>query len=262
MKEKNLVLTVENYNSPVLITVPHGGIKNHQGSWFDLFFNKRIKSDKEEKNYADGEKIVLGGDNQIMHIVSDILKNYKANAVVGLLPRCFVDYNRFVPRIAYSDKKIKPFYDEYHNSISEILDNLISKYENVFLFDFHGFGHQPLKGTEFDIILGTNNQSSPQGTDKLLYKYFKKRNYNVFCAGMDDLPKESEMYKGDTTNLRYHRFYCVEAMLVEVSSKFRSSKIIDSHIYGQKIAKDFAEFFKKLEKSHSKIMEADVMNRR
>lgn len=248
MKEKNFVLTVENYNSPIVITVPHGGIKNRQGSWLDLFFKKRTRLENEKENVINGEKIVLGGDGQIMHIVSDILKQYQANAVVGLLPRCFVDYNRFVPKVAYADKKLKPFYDEYHNSINEIIFNLVDRYENIFLFDFHGFGHQPFEGAEFDIVLGTDNQSSPRRADKLLYKYFKNRKYNVFCAGMDGLLKESEMYRGDMTNLHYYRTYGIDTMLVEISPKFRSSKIIASYISGQKIAKDFAKFFKELEK--------------
>src|SRR3990167_489275 len=136
MRQKDFVLTLQNIESPILITVPHGGMSNRYGSWLNTFFQKRIKSKDPKKNRIKGEKIVIGSDNQIFHVVSDILKEYQANAVVGLLPRSFVDYNRFVPEVAYADQKIKPFYDAYHENIKEILLNLQTKHEQVYLFDF------------------------------------------------------------------------------------------------------------------------------
>jgi len=243
MNEKNFIITTENYNSPIIITVPHGGIKNGQGSWLELFFQKRIRL---EDNSIDGEKIVLGGDGQIMHIVADILKKYKANAIIGVLPRLFVDYNRFIPQIAYADKSMKPFYREYHKSIDKIVKKLLTKHKNIILFDFHGFGTQPIKGREFDIILGTNNQSSPKKVDNFLYSYFKKQ-YQVFCAAIDGLPEESDLYKGDTTNFHYYEKYGIDALLVEIAPKFRSSKKIDSKEKGKILAEDFAKFFYVLE---------------
>ncbi len=212
-----------------------------------LFFKQRSRPEGRENNFIKGEKIVLGGDGQIMHIVADILKKYEANAVIGLLPRLFVDYNRFVPEVAFTDDRIKFFYQEYHRCIEKIIKKLLIKHGKVILFDFHGFGSQPVKGMEFDIILGTNKCSSPNEIDKFLYSHFKKQ-YQVFCAGMDDLPEESETYKGDTTNFYYYKKYGIDAMLVEIAPKFRSPKIVDSKINGQKLAIDFAKFFEILHK--------------
>lgn len=249
MKEKNFVITSENENSPIIITVPHGGIKNRQGSWLESFFDKRIKSEKEEENFINGEKVVLGGDGQIMHIVGDILKKYKANTVIGLLPRLFVDYNRFNPKVTFFDSKVKPFYLEYHRAINRIIKKLLINHKNVMLFDFHGFGSQPIRNKKFDIILGTNNESSPNNIDQDLYFYFK-RDYSIFCAGMNGLPKESELYKGDTTNFHYYKKYRIDSLLVEIAPKFRSLKLVDSKENGKKLADDFAKFFTVLEKKN------------
>lgn len=248
-KEENFVLSLENDESPIIITVPHGGMKNLYASWLTLLFKKRIKSENPEENIVQGEKIVLGTDNQIMHIVADILKEYPANAIIGLLPRIFVDYNRFVPEVAYTDEKLKPYYESYHQAISNTIERLKKKWGYVFLFDFHGFGQQPFSNEEFDIILGTNGESSPDEIDKFLFESLAN-NYRIFCAGMPGSPTmETDLYKGDTTNLFYYKKYGVNALLVEIAPKFRSATAGNSKILGKKLAKDFAVFFGGLEET-------------
>lgn len=239
MKQENFVLTVENIDSPVIITVPHGGMKNTSGSWLENFFQPRTKYEDPEWNYMYGEKIAIGGDSQVLHVVMDILKGYKANIVAGLLPRIFVDYNRFVPEVAYSDPKIKPFYDAYHDSISRTIETLLKYHKNVFLIDFHGFGKQPIPYLNFDIILGTNDgESSLNDYDKLFYENFSKE-YRVFLSGMDGLPRESEMYRGDSTNLFYSKKYGIDGVLLEISPLYRTgdrSKSLGSEL-SSKLAK-------------------------
>jgi|GEM_PF-3423804 len=248
MTEKDFVLTVENVNSPVIITVPHGGISSNYGSWLENFFKPRIKSENPDLNYISGEKIVTGEDGRIMHVVMDILNGYQTNIVAGLLPRRFVDYNRFVPEVAYFDPKIKPFYDAYHISICNTIEKLMMYHKKVVLFDMHGFGKQPIEGMEFDIILGTNDgETSPNGFDKLFFEVSEFYKYSIFSSGSNGLPKESDMYKGDTTNLFYHKKYGIDAILVEIAPRFRNSEIYQSKFYGCKLSSDLALFFKKLE---------------
>ena len=246
MKEENFTLVLEELDSSILITVPHGGMNSRYGSWLECFFNKRVKSDIEEENYIDGEKIVIGGDGQVLHIVSDILKQKKVNLVAGLLPRSFVDYNRFVPEVAYNDEKLKGFYDSYHQAISETIERLKEKWDKVFLFDLHGFGKQPIEGSEFDIILGTNGETSIYKTDEALYKSLID-SYQIFSAGRDGLPAESDLYKGDTTNLFYSKKYNIDSMLVEIAPRFRHKKYVDSKVRGQLLSKDFGEFLSTLD---------------
>ena len=239
VSEKDFVFCIENDDSPILITVPHGGLKNAAGSWLGSCFQKRLKSEQSEKNYIHGEKIVLGGDGQILHIVGDILKHYKATMIAGLLPREFVDYNRFVPEVAYVDPAIKPFYDAYHSSISRTIERLQRKWQHVTLLDFHGFGKQPMEGREFDIVLGTNGESSPRGIDRLFYDSLMGK-CHIFSAGRDGLPEETDLYRGDTTNLFYHKKYGVDGVLVEIAPRFRSRTLPESLQDGIVLSKDIA----------------------
>lgn len=240
MKEKNFVLTVENIDSPVIITIPHGGMTSRYGSWLKNFFKPRIKSEDSELNNISGEKVVMGGDSNIIHVAMDILKGYQANIIVGLLPRTFVDYNRFIPEVAYFDPKIKTFYDEYHNMIQEKIEILLTHHKNVFLLDLHGFSKQPIKGKNFDLILGTNNrETSPSNYDKLFYDYFSS-DYEVFLSGADGLPIESDLYRGDTTNLYYYKKYNIDTILLEVSPKFRTGGL--SKECGENLSNKLAGF--------------------
>lgn len=245
MQEKNFVLMVENYNSPIIITVPHGGMGRRQSSWLDFLFERREKP-KNKKNISK-ESVILGGDIGIMYIVADILKKYKANAVIGLLPRLFVDYNRFTKKVAYSDKGMKLFYDEYHKSIDKIIKKLLVKHKNAILFDFHGFdGSSPKR--KLDIILSTNKQSSPNNIDRLLYSKLSEK-YKIFCAGISGSPREKEIFVGDTTNFHYYKKYGIDALLVEISSRFRSLEFSSKERKeGKILSNDFAKFFKMLQK--------------
>lgn len=245
-KQENFVLNVINDESPIIITVPHGGMKNSSGAWLGTLCNKRIKSAVPEENFIKGEKIVLVGDNNIAHIAFDIFKAYPVNVVIGLLPREFVDYNRFVPEVAYNDEKLKGFYDYYHQAISETIERLKEKWGKVFLFDLHGFGKQPIEGLEFDIVLGTNEETSIYKTDKALYDSLINK-YQIFLAGIDGLPTESDLYRGDTTNLFYGKKYNIDTMLVEIAPRFRHKKYENSEVLGKQFSKDFGEFLSTLD---------------
>jgi hypothetical protein len=242
MEEKNFVLTIENLNSPVILTIPHGGVSSRYGSWLENFFEPRIKYGNPDLNYISGEKIVTGGDGAILHIAVDILKVYQANIVAGLLPRKFVDYNRFVPEVAYSDLGIKPFYDAYHRAIGDTIKKLMICHKRIVLFDFHGFGKQPIEGKEFDIILGTNDgESSPNGFDKLLFMSYEFCSYNIFSSGLNGLPKESDLYRGDSTNFYYYKKYGIDGILIEIAPRFRRGEF--SRENGQNLSKNLGSFF-------------------
>lgn len=245
LKQKKFVLSLINDKSPIIITVPHGGIANSSGSWLGAIFDKRIMSDVPEENFIKGEKVVLGGDVNIAHIAFDILKTCQASVVIGLLPREFVDYNRFIPEVAYNDKKLEEYYNFYHKTISKTIERLKKKWDKVFLFDLHGFAKQPIEDREFDVILGSNGETSIYKTDEALYCSLIDK-YQIFLAGMDGLPIESIMYKGDTTNLFYGKKYNIDTMLVEIAPRFRHKKYEDSDILGKKLSKDFGEFLSTL----------------
>jgi hypothetical protein len=242
MEQQDFVLLLE-AKSPIIITVPHGGMPARYCGWMDLIFSRRIQPDNPDLRYIDGEKISVGGDNQIMFLVSDILKEYPANVIIGLLSRSLVDYNRFVPEVAYSDPDIAKYYQAYHQMIEREIWRARKNYGlSAVLLDIHGFGKQPYPELEFDIILGTAGKSSPNGTDIFLYRKLKEK-YRVFCAGQDGLPEENTLYRGDTTNLIYHEKYGIDGVLIEVAPWFRKDAML-----GRELAKDMALALKELEK--------------
>ena len=248
ISQKNFVLSVVNYDSPIIITVPHGGLSKIYGSWLENFFQPRPKIDYSQsiKKPPTSEKIVLGGDAQIWHLVADILKAHPVNAVMGLLPRLFIDYNRLIPEIAYNDKHLKVYYDYYHKCISKIIEKLLLIHKNVILLDMHGFAKQPLSDHTFDFIIGSNNgETSPNKIDSFIYEDMKDK-YHIFCASKDGLPSESDSYRGDTTNLHYYKKYNIDTLLIEISTKFRSRDVVNSKENGIKLANDFALTLKKL----------------
>jgi len=243
--QKNFLLQIENIKSPIIFTVPHGGMKDSYGSWLNFLLKRRTLSEIPEKNVIKGEKIILGGDGAITHVTADVLAEYPANAIIGLLPRCFVDYNRFVPEVAYADEKAKPFYEAYHQAISKTIEKLKKSWSQLALFDLHGFGKQPLNDWEFDIILGTNGESSPNGFDKFFYNSLKSK-YKIFCAGQAGMPlNESPLYCGDTTNLFYYKKYQLDGVLVEIAPKFRKEKSLGREL-SHNLALTFSELAKKI----------------
>jgi predicted N-formylglutamate amidohydrolase len=250
LNEKNFVLSVEESDSPIILTVPHGGMSQMYSSWLENFFRKRQKPDYSQstEKIPTGERVALGRDGQIWHVVSDILKNYSTNAVMGLIPRVFIDYNRLIPEVAYVDQRLKVFYDYYHERVSRIIEKIILIHGKAILFDMHGFGKQPLNDRTFDFIIGTNDgETSPNKIDSFVYEQMKDK-YQIFCSGQDDLPTESDAYKGDTTNLYYHKKYNIDSLLIEISPKFRSKDVANSKENGIKLSEDFALCFKELEK--------------
>jgi N-formylglutamate amidohydrolase len=238
--QKDFVVSIKNLDCPILITVPHGGMPRRYGSWLNYFFEKRPEDDNH----------ITKGDAYIWHVVADILKKYPANAVVGLIPRCYIDYNRF-DDTAYSDRNLKLFYEAYHDAICEIIKKLSKKWGRIVLLDFHGFSKQPIARKNFDIILGTNDgESSLSGIDKIIYRSMKDK-YKIFCSGQDRLPRES-VYRGDTTNLYYHNKYNLDGVLVEISPRFRK-KTSESKRAGIELAYDFSTVFKVIAQKVSKI---------
>ena len=233
--QKNFVLSIAEHDSPIIITVPHGGMKQRYSSWLENFFQPRLKANYNQstKEIPASERIVLGGDFQIWHLVADILKEHPANAVMGLLPRLFIDYNRFIPEIAYTDKRLKTYYEYYHKCISKIIERLLLNHKKVILLDMHGFFRQPLNDKVFDFIIGSNNgETSPNGIDSFIYEQMKSK-YQIFCADKDGLPKECDSYKGDTTNLYYYEKYNIDTLLIETLSIPRNTILLFGKLFGK-----------------------------
>lgn len=233
--ESNFILTIKK-ESPIIISVPHGGQKH---TWINKIFETRIPNNKKGR-------FVLEGDKNILDIAIPIIKNINCSGVIGLLPRNIVDYNRF--GFLPEDETAKKSYKEYHKQIKNIITKTKEKFSNTYLFDFHGFGIQPDKKKEFDIIIGCcEGKTTPSNIHKQLYQWMTKKGYSVFCAEEDGYEQEFEMYRGDTTNLKYNELFGIDAILIEIAQKYRFNNHEEySKQQNIELIQNFEEFFKTL----------------
>ena len=225
--------------SPIVITVPHDrGFYPH-----DLFgfFEPR-------------EKGVKGHDGHIWPIVKDILLRVRVNAVRGLFPRHFIDYNRSPEGISYyplsqketetafDDARLRHIYDYYHRAVTRLLMKSIRTYgqEKCLLVDFHGFTKQPSYG-EYDIILGTGNRITVHSSiDQALTDFLSDRGYQVFLPVEETIGQQEDVYSADFTVRHYAEKFGIDAIQIEVAKKFR---VLEGKEIGQKLSADIAEFF-------------------
>lgn len=225
--------------SPIVITVPHDrGFYPH-----DLFGFLEPR-----------EKGVKGHDDHIWPIVKDILLGVRANAVRGLFPRHFIDYNRSPEGInyypfsqkeaetAFDDTRLRHIYNHYHQAVAKLLTKAIRTYgqERCLLVDFHGFTKQPLHG-EYDLILGTGNRTTVNSSiDQALADFLSDRSYQVFLPVEETIGPKEDLYSADFTVRHYAEKFGIDAIQIEVAKKFR---VLGKKEIGQKLSADMAEFF-------------------
>lgn len=225
--------------SPVIITVPHDrGFYPHEVSGF----------------FKPREKGVKGRDAHVWPIVRDILLEVRVNAVRGLFPRRFIDYNRSIEGInycpfsqketetAFDDVGLGHIYDYYHRVIAELLEKAIQTYgkEKCLLVDFHGFTKQPSYG-EYDLILGTGNRITVRShADQALADFFSARGYKIFLPGEGKIGPQEDTYSADFTTRHYAKTFGIDAIQIEVAKRFR---VFKGKEIGQKLSADMAEFF-------------------
>lgn len=224
-------------SSAITISVPHDGL-NYKDLLGFVFCKK------------EGFK---GCDRKTWELVKGIAYGVSLNVVRGLLPRHFVDYNRYsssqVFKVysndlfeetepAYEDEKLKEFYDFYHNSMIEAV--LISKKnygKKAKFFDFHGFKKQPNYG-EYDVILGTaNRRTLKSNADYILAEALCCRGYKVFCPSeIKKMEGQEDFYDAGFTTRNVFLKTGVDSIQVETHCSIRmdEKKAI-------KFSADFAE---------------------
>ncbi|HSR88836.1 MAG TPA: N-formylglutamate amidohydrolase [Candidatus Udaeobacter sp.] len=227
--------------SPVIMTVPHDRGFSH----FDLlgFLEPR----------KDGVK---GRDKHVWPIAKDIMSKFGINAVRGLFPRHFIDYNRspqginYYPlsqkkaQTAFDDESLQPIYDVYHEAVADLIMKSILKYgkERCLLIDLHGFTTQPPYG-DYDLIFGTGNRVTINNSsiDQLLADFFSARGYKVFLPLPASMGPLEDWYSADFTTRHYAQRFGIDAIQIEVAKRFRTEEGVDA---GRRLSVDFAEFFR------------------
>ena len=253
-QDNGLVIENENFSvtyvhaapSKVVISVPHDGLITEDFS--NLFKPRRL-----------GWK---GRDKYVWPIVNDILvrsieSKYPIDALRFLMSRAYIDANREVKgdknvdpdtlgQIAFDDPKLARVYGHYHEQIIYLLRRSISTHgeKEVLFIDMHGFGKQPKFAPEggYDLILGTANRTTvPFGEmDKKFTVFMEAKGYKVFLPTETPISPNGDPYSAGHITRLYAKKFGVNALQIEIDSKFRQLENKDK---GQKLAADMAEFF-------------------
>ena len=229
--------------SPVVVSVPHDGLGSFD---FRGLFLERSRGYK-------------GRDKYVWPIVKDIALRYPVSAIRGLIPRAFIDYNRswpvginYYPKKqkeadkALDDDKLADAYSYYHGEIDRLISLAIRKYgiEKCLLIDLHGFSKQPPYAPEggFDLIFGTGNRKTILygNIDRKLYEFLRYHEYRVFLPEELSVDNEEDYYSADFTTRNHSETKKVNAIQIEVASKFRQKENVE---LGRKLSTVFAEFF-------------------
>ncbi|NTW13940.1 MAG: N-formylglutamate amidohydrolase [Candidatus Moranbacteria bacterium] len=212
IRNEGFCLVVESKTpSPIVISVPHDGLS---GGVLSGLLSVR-------------EKGMILKDSNVWPIAKDILMTCPANAVQGLIPRDFVDYNRSYEK-ALEDKALRGSYDSYHRNIGHLLQTAIRNHgkRRCLLLDIHGFGIQPRYAPSegYDIILGTNNRSSIHfdDVDREMAGYLSDLGYRVFLPAEMPVDRRLDSLNGGYTNRRYSGEFGINGIQIEIARKFRT----------------------------------------
>ena len=137
---------------PAILTCPHGGDKQPPG-----VPNRRtgveLPSDcRFEPNTDRFTRTITRGVAQVLFDVF----GEAPYVVIANFDRAFIDANRALDKCAFEDPDAQPFYDEYHNTIRNFVDEIRGDNGGLgLLFDIHGtaeIDHDPA-----EVYLGTLN---------------------------------------------------------------------------------------------------------
>jgi N-formylglutamate amidohydrolase len=136
---------------PVILTCPHGGNeqppgvnKERTGSGLPAECRFKIKTDRFTRTITRG----------VAQTLFDIFAE-EPYVVFANFDRKYIDANR-TAQCAFEDTDAQPFYDEYHNTIREFVDEIrIDNGGLGLIFDIHGT--EKVTNDPADVYLGTLN---------------------------------------------------------------------------------------------------------
>lgn len=220
--------------SRVLVTVPHDGVGGE--ALFGPFVPKR-RSGCSARDFG------------VWPIVRDVIAEAPANVVRGLLPRCYVDYNRDAAE-AYESPQFAVSHAQYHGAIFAQVQQMVRWFgvEGLLVLDVHGFSDQPSYAPRdgYDIVLGTGNRSTilRGEPDRALAAHLRAHGYEVFLpdvAVQNPRPGHSDYLNGGHTVHLAAREFGINAIQIEIARRFRGR---DSAAIGTKLSADLAAFVK------------------
>lgn len=188
-------------------------------------------------------------DCGVWPIVRDVIVEQPVNVVRGLLPRCYVDYNRGAAD-AYESPQFAVSHAQYHGAIFVQMRQMQQWFDtkDLLALDVHGFSNQPPYAPRdgYDIVLGTGNCSTivHGEPDRALAAHLQARGYEVFLPEAEiqnPRPGHTDYLSGGYTVRRIASEFGVSSIQIEIAQRFRRR---DSAAIGTKLSADLAAFLK------------------
>ena len=212
---------------PAVLTCPHGGDKQPRGVP-NARTGAGLPSDcRFETNTDRFTRTITRGVAQLLFDVF----GEAPYVVIANFDRAFIDANRRArDKCAFEDPDAQPFYEEYHNTVRNFVDEIRAYNGGLgLLFDIHGttqIDHDPA-----DVYLGTRNReaiSSLLSRDSLAMSRRRSLPGLLREAGYAVSAKIPETLRGDFTLETYgsSKPDGVDAIQIEIESILR---IDDNH---------------------------------
>jgi len=220
--------------SRVLVTVPHDGAGG------EALFGPFVPVRRTGCNARD-----IG----VWPIVRDMIVDEPANVVRGLLPRCYVDYNRTACE-AYEASQFAISYAQYHGAIFAQARQMQQWFGTgeLLVLDIHGFSNQPAYAPRsgYDIVLGTGNCSTilHGEPDRELAEHLRACGYEVFLPEAETQNPRSgqiDYLNGGFTVRQVAGEFKISAIQIEIARRFRGRA---AAAVGTKLSTDLAAFLR------------------
>lgn len=231
---------------PIILTAPHGGREPIAG----IPARDVTSPPKDKKRYVatsdrNSDLIALGIAKEIHTLTGD-----DPYVVQARFQRKFIDPNR-PPDVAYDSPGSAPFYELYHRSIRQFVDEIRAKHFAGLLIDIHTQGKIPqslVRGTQNGRAVkrlvarsGVQAITGPNG----LFGQLEANGFNVFPR--NDVPpsgkNEDGGFNGGYTVATYgsHRANGIDAVQFEFGVNYREEAELDGTI--KRAAKSIVVFY-------------------
>jgi N-formylglutamate amidohydrolase len=231
---------------PIILTAPHGG----REPIADIPARNITNPPKDKKRYVtssdrNSDLIAQGIAREIRTITGN-----DPYVVQARFQRKFIDPNR-PPDVAYDSPASAPFYEFYHRSIRQFVDEVRAKYSVGLLIDVHTQGKIPqslvrgtLNGRAVKQLVARSGVEAITGPNGL-FGQLEANGFNVFPR--NDIPpagkSEDGGFNGGYTVATYgsHHANGIDAVQFEFGVSYREEAELDSTI--KRAAKSIGVFY-------------------
>jgi N-formylglutamate amidohydrolase len=222
---RDMLITVEAGDLPILLSAPHGGtmpipgIPVRAGKNVDRFVTSRDGNvDKIALLTAKHLEKSLGG---------------RPYLVIARFERKYVDANR-APEAAYEHETAKLHYDAYHRAIQDALVAIKRDWGRGLVVDIHGqvktadgIYRGTVDGEAVKQLVSEHGRAAVTG-EKSVFGMLEKQGYKVL-PGHNDRDQVEHFYNGGHITRSYgsHKIADIDALQIEFGDSFRKASALD-----------------------------------